>query len=169
MIYFIGIRDWWELTRFLRRHPSTEENLGSITDKWISVNPQNLNQEQNPTLLGEWAKSDRFSDQFDIAFSLNNRVYATVFLHAPSSQQRKAISNLRQLAQNQITTYSIYSFRLGLDSLIQSIDNIIAIFFGCDQPVVLHPHTDGMFQLVGHCIVYGLNDGIAFLGVLTKL
>lgn len=41
-------------------------------------------------------------------------------------------------------------------------------FLGCDPPVILRPQSDGTYQLVRYCFVYGLHDSTALLGNLSK-
>ncbi|KAL8774318.1 MAG: hypothetical protein Q9209_001069 [Squamulea sp. 1 TL-2023] len=43
----------------------------------------------------------------------------------------------------------------------------IAVFLGCQSPIVLRPNDDGGYLVVGECYVDGLMCGEAFLGPLT--
>ncbi len=50
--------------------------------------------------------------------------------------------------------------------LIQAPGDVIAVFLGCPNPMILRPIQDGRFQIVSECFMHGLNDAICFLGPL---
>ncbi|KAF5660675.1 heterokaryon incompatibility protein [Fusarium heterosporum] len=57
---------------------------------------------------------------------------------------------------------------IGTAPACTQIGDSISLLLGTYAPVVLRPTTAGTFQVVGECYVYGLSDGVCFLGPLPK-
>ena len=46
--------------------------------------------------------------------------------------------------------------------------DIISVFPGCETPILLRPQPNNKFQVLGECLIFGLNDANAFLGPLPS-
>ncbi|KAK7752672.1 hypothetical protein SLS62_005441 [Diatrype stigma] len=58
---------------------------------------------------------------------------------------------------------------IGLVPEDTEIGDVIAVFLGCSNPLVLHPTPDGTaYRVKGQCFVHGANDCIRFLGPLPE-
>lgn len=46
--------------------------------------------------------------------------------------------------------------------------DIVSVFLGCEAPILLRSQPNNTFQVLGECLVFGLNDANAFLGPLPS-
>jgi len=49
----------------------------------------------------------------------------------------------------------------GLAPTLTQVGDIVVILLGCSMPVILRPHTDNAYRLVGGCYIDGMMDGEA--------
>lgn len=122
----------------LRDRWPTNEYMPTLED-WKS-------QKQAPPMFGKQIKQAR-EGCFDRSISLSHRAYNCV---------------LRRLFFRTNEGY------IGLAPIDTKPGDIVCVFLGCDPPVILRPQSDGTYQLVGYCFVYGLHDSTALLGNLPK-
>ncbi|CZT00745.1 hypothetical protein WAI453_009163 [Rhynchosporium graminicola] len=56
----------------------------------------------------------------------------------------------------------------GLAPIVARAGDIIAVFLGCESPILLRPQPNNKFRILGECLIFGLHDGNAFLGSLPS-
>ncbi|KAH8598663.1 heterokaryon incompatibility protein-domain-containing protein [Bisporella sp. PMI_857] len=56
----------------------------------------------------------------------------------------------------------------GLAPLAACTADIISVFLGCETPILIRPQPNNTFQVLGECLIFGLNDSNAFLGPLPS-
>ncbi|KAE9368957.1 hypothetical protein N431DRAFT_382768 [Stipitochalara longipes BDJ] len=81
----------------------------------------------------------------------------------PTPMEKLALSLLPGRAW--VTTSEGY---FGLAPLVARTGDIISVFLGCETPILIRPQPNNTFQVLGECLIFGLNDANAFLGPLPS-
>lgn len=84
-----------------------------------------------------------------------------------SSKLRQDVQDALQCCGERLFFRTVDGY-IGLAPADTQLGDIVAVFLGCPNALVLRPTEGDHFSVIGECFVYGLHDAIPFLGPLPN-